>query len=265
MNEQTSLNKLSPADQMLTLVFECDYLSQTEKLERLQVVGKQVGGLLGQGWQRGPAAAATLHTAAAYACMPSLAATIEGRPQTKAVAKRVTNNFRVLYGEVLSSELGNPDALDEREDHRFVVGQMSEIAIIGTMWWGIVSGQHSRGSSILPTTTAQDRAPVRGGCRTGHDAVIRDIFGNERKLQIKSTLKGESNWEKIQTYSPDITVIAPTVLTYDGGRYPSLKLLKILVDNDCRALRLANQRASHFLEKNQAKSHGSEVAADIAA
>jgi hypothetical protein len=218
-------------------------MEQAEKLERLQDVGKQIGGVLAGDWDQDAAHTSnTLRDLATFACMPSMVKTVEGHPQSKTNAKQVTRNFRALYNLLLSTDLVDGEAVAEHENGQLIFGAMTEIAVLGTLWWGITNNQRSADVSILPTTTAQDMGTEQDGYRTGTDIFIRSGPDITHRIQVKGSLEDS---EKIASYYRDITVLTPNMLTHRCGGFPAVVLVHALIDNDYNLLRQANLRAEH--------------------
>lgn len=240
------------SDFMLASALDSEDLSAREKVDQLILVGQHIGGLLRAGWEQRSDLDETIQGLTTYACMPSLVALAEGRPQTKKVAKAVTKNLRILSSHLLENCVDDIYDTREKESSQHVIGRLSELSVMGALWWGVINGQRNLQCSILPVDRHEDAGKMRDGYNVGIDLVLQEN-GTRRPIQVKSSLFS-TTWDKIETYHPDITILTPSMLVYNGHDFPAKKLMEALVNNDCKALKLANDRADYHFRQTLARS-----------
>ena len=227
-------------------------------------------------WRRAnyPLIPASLRLAGSLACIPSLVTVANSRVHTQATATEVTDNFQTLSSSVLDTRCLGRKALcrlppEDRTRPR-IAGQLSEMGILGVLWWSIANGLREEGTYALPTTRVEDEGEVRDGYHTGTDIIVYEGIGDERhKVQVKTSPPQDTDKN---SYYPGITVVAVTNLVDSKGKH--LKGPRSLLDfltsgngddlttiNDQLDERFerAKDRANRHQQRQASRNHGNHT------
>ncbi len=194
---------VATCNDMFYIAFELECSGAQEKVEMLGEVSRRMGDLLLAGKDNTPISSGeSLKAAAMLACMPSLVRVATGKEHTVIVANEVSDNLQDLAKEIERSGM----ARDSRPN---VVGVLSEISVLASIWWSIANGYFDSNSYAVLTDTKRDSSD-NIGLRNGVDIVFKQGGKKPKKhlIQVKSS-KHNSN----KGYAPCIKVITPTDLT----------------------------------------------------
>ncbi len=185
---------------MFNIAFELEGIKSQEKIELLANSQKYMGMLLLEGKGNTPLTSnAALRGAAMLACTPSLAKIAEGKENTFKVATQVLDNLQDLAYEIERGGMARNPKPD-------VLGTLSEISVLASIYWSIANGYFDGNSYAVLTNTKRDRSE-HNGLRNRVDIIFKQ--GNSKHLiQVKSS-RGIS----AKSYAPGIKVITPTDLS----------------------------------------------------
>jgi hypothetical protein len=236
------------------------FSDKSENSTRTQAFGHNLGQLVGQGWDSGEwYPPHYLKVAKIVACLPSLVAVSESRPQTQSIARQVSSNFQYLADHILYTPSLTPDSLsDMDEEHRTrrrTIGELSEIGVLGALWWSVANDLRDSETYPLPTTRAEDSGRIKKeGYNTGTDIIMRTSGSKEgQALQVKTKI-GPDSIMKVRRYHPDIAVVALSNILISDTEYLSYRLLSILISDDSKQLTAINGRVDDAVEEARAKA-----------
>lgn len=198
---------------------------------------------------------ASIRLASTLACIQSLVTVASQRPHANYVASRVFNNFQSLSQNLLANRSLSRRELDNYFGDnsvipRRIVGQLSETAILGALWWSIANDSRPEDLYALPTTKYEDIG-------------TRDAQGFSTGVDIKLKRTGEVEADRIQAktstlrhnysvdYAPGIAVVPVTqLLTSRGERLKGPRqLLDFIAYENCTELSLINKQIDDRLER----------------
>jgi hypothetical protein len=205
------------SDELINTALSGTMETSPERLETLDSLSQSMGALVTESWKneteyldRG------LRAAGVLACLPSLQAIAAREEHTQAIATKVAVNFRALSHTVLATpdlHIGAIKARDGLQAYRVASGRLSEIGVMGLLWWGMAHGLRGEGSYALPATTKEDSGDRRkDSLSLATDIVLMEDGLEKRPLQVKRTMP------ETHDYHPDITVVALSELVDKGPR-----------------------------------------------
>lgn len=261
------------SDTLITGAFsETD--SRQNPLPDLRVGAARLGQAVADCWScRSEYLAESLRAAGVLACLPSLETIAASKSHDVSVAEATSENFRQLASNILSTpRLSNPHAQELKHDPRLsthVRGQMSEIGILGVLWWSISTGRRDPQTYALPTTHAEDYGRRKDGYNLGADIAIRQNGSRKAKqlIQVKTSRDIKRNGAKLNRYYPGIAVVAlsDVLQPRQPGDLPR-RLLGVLASGNNRQLDEINQRIDTRIRKARetAELHSAYKAREIA-
>jgi len=229
-------NRLS--DQLVTVPFDPD--SSEAKIDRLQILRNKAGSLLSTGWERDNSLTpSALRMAARHCCLPSLEALALGPPHTSRVAQEVTENVQMLSDHALSANIVPPMHSEGKLGQ--IVGELSEITILGLLWWSIANGYRDERSYIVPATRKKDGEPRIERRKRGIDLTLYGHHVKKQKVQVKTKSTRE-------LYYPGIALITLQGLS-NRRCFENFGLLRALAIGKHALLADAHGKADAILSK----------------
>lgn len=193
-----------------------------------------------------------LRAAVVLACMPSLETIASSRSHDTDVAQASFANFQQLAGAILDRpSLSNPYALHYDKDLKnHVRGQLSEIGVLGMLWWSIAAGRRDSQSFALPATRAEDSGRYKDEYNLGADIVMRQNGSRKAKQLIQVKTDRQAAHNKSKHYYPGIAVVALTdILGHEQSQELPIRLLRTLTSGKEGQLDDINQRIDTRIRK----------------
>lgn len=191
-----------------------------------------------------------LRAGTTLACQPSMLARVKKEKHGREIAENVVENLRDHYGRVIGSEICDWQESKEREDYTDIRGCLSEMAILGTIWWGIANRKRfSPDTYMLPATKERDLAYIYDGRRRGIDFILGNARGVQNHIQVKS----DKELDDGLPYTDDTLIIEPRDLRRPPRGVPysafvtSCALIDALANDDGRKLAPAVVKASDII------------------
>lgn len=246
------------SDGLLEAAFAPEGISSYVRLETHEEVLQEIGWTLLHNWEDADFITPQgLRLAVNFACAPSTEHVIRSQTHSHSIAEKVDANLTELSKHILSTPSLTEENVWERRNSNNIRGAISELAILGTLWRGIVQGHYDDSSYVLPTTAVQDASTIEVGYYTGADLIMRKSGVKKRQLiQVKNNITSYERYEPYRVYRPDIAMLTPQTLLNDSSAN-AYALLQALAEDDIRILDLANQNASEAFEKSQSHSAAS--------
>ncbi len=236
-------------DELLRVAQAC----KPESLELVSKFGRRLGRLAFAGLETSEwTPQESLRAAKVAACLPSLEVVAVNGIHNEDVATRVATNFRQLSDRILYTPALTPYALRDLDEQgtafREVKGQLSEISVLGLLWWSIAHGQRDETAYALPTTTTQDAGILRDGFNYGADIIFHpNSTAEELLIQVKTRDKG-------QRYHPNIAmVVIRELLQFDDEEMP-YSILASLMANDGQRLVALNKRVDKAFNRREKRN-----------
>lgn len=238
----------SVPESLLRTTFSPEGLSQSQRLDRIQQLSERAAGLLLENWEDNPAYThQTMHLGALYACIPSLEAVASSAAHSVSIAQRVTENLQDL-SLYLTSDHFLDIAHQREEDRQETIGQLSEIAVLGAMWWGVANGYRDERSYILPATYRENQGRDKDDYWLATDLVLRRTGSREKQpIQVKTSDESAITKRKKATYHPALAVVAAGSISSPPTKGP-VPLLRAFARNRGIELRKANEKIDEKLE-----------------
>jgi hypothetical protein len=242
------------SDRLMTAAFSSTPETASKQLERLDAMSQNIGALVVQSWtsetshlHRG------LRAATFLACLPSLRTTAGLKAHTQAIATEVASNFEELSTTILTSPDLKPETIKTRagrETFKDSVGQLSEIGVLGVLWWGIAHGLRHERSFALPATKQEDSGfRIKEGLSLATDIILRETNRKKLPIQVKTT----ATPERISLYHPEIAFVALSQLMGEDHPNPR-RLLSFLAEYDNRQLGAVHSRLEILLCQAEEKT-----------
>ena len=238
----------SVPEDLLQTTFSTEGLSRLQRLDRIQQLSERAAGLLLEGWEDNPAYTRhALHLGALYACVPSLEAVARSTPHDASIAERVTISLQE-FGQYLASDHFLDIAHQRDEDRQETIGQLSEIAVLGTMWWGVANGYRNERSYVLPATYQENQGRDKDDYWLATDMVLRRTGSREKQpIQVKTNDTSPITKRKKALYHPSLAVVAASAISSPPAKGP-VQLLRAFAQNRDIELRKANEKIDEELE-----------------
>lgn len=254
-------------DGLLQTAFPPEGVSSFVRLEEHEEIRQEIGSLLLGNWEDADYVTPRgLRAAVNFACAPSTEHVIRSQTHTRSVAERVAVNLADLSQHIVSTPSLSEDLVRERPNSNYIVGALSETAIISSLWWGIAHGCYDESNYVLPVTVKQDTSPIENGYHTSIDLIMRKSGERKRQLiQVKNSLVSYERHSPYRVYRPDIALMTPQLLLRDSST-TAHTLLEAVAEDDTSLLVRANESAYAILEeaKSNALAHHSRMQTALA-
>jgi hypothetical protein len=174
-----------------------------ERAERLEIMAHNMSSMIVASWNDEPHHLLRgLKAAPLVACLPSLVAVTQSEAHNQTLAAQVTNNFRGLSTQILTTPSLAPRAIRKRygpKKAEEVNGKISEIGVLGHIWRGILYGYWDDETYALPTTKWQDSgAQQKDGRSLSADIVVRRSDTRDKQLvQVKTSRSRERYHDEV--------------------------------------------------------------------
>jgi hypothetical protein len=230
-------------DQLLGTAFDTD---NNQAVDELAAHGEKARDLLVESWDSlDEYVADGFRLATMYACLPSLERVAHSRPQSIEVAQQVSTNLQDICGYATADDF--TERAYRRPAQRKLIGQLSELAVLGTLWWGVASGYRDSRTYILPATRQQDQGYEKDDYNLATDLILRQSGSRQKSLiQVKSSDSAITKRKEL-FYHPQLAVVVASELADTPTRAP-FPLLQALTRNHRPMLEAANKRIDTTLQ-----------------
>jgi|GEM_PF-4212325 hypothetical protein len=183
-----------------------------------------------------------LHGAAMLACVPSLKQTAGGKQHTYEVATQVTDNLQDVAEEIIRANLAECPS-------NLVVGKLSEVSVLGAMWWSVANGYFHEDSYAHLESSRHDKGTLEGR-RNGFDISFRE--GGQKPRRYRVQVKTTHSKRVDNSYDPRrIKVVTPSdFMPASDKRLSSTIILRALANGNKHLLNKAANRARIVFPKH---------------
>lgn len=254
----TELSPIGLADQMIDLAIDRHRFKRAERVEALMDAASLATRMTCDAppdYFDKPAS--VLRLMMVLDCLPSLAKSARERRHTIKVAETVNENLGQQLGIAL--EATKQYASRRHENKANIVGHLSEMAVLGVMWWGIQNHDDRTSNYAWPSLSRHDYGHRDDqGFNTGHDLVLSTGNKQRHQVQVKSVAARHPDGGDKQVakkYARHITVVGPPDLVESGRKhFATLVLVKALVGGDHETLERADSLLNDRLRDTQARA-----------
>lgn len=245
-------NYVSTSEAMLSMAFDPEGATLMQRVDGLKQLGDSACSLLLEGWSdRSADATSVAHgikLAAIYSCLPSLETVARSEQHSFGTALQVSDSLQDASEHLSSTEF--LDSLHERRfrERALIIGHMSELAVLGAMWWGIANGYRDARSYIVPSNAQLDMGREKDDRQLAADLVLhRGGAKGNQLIQVKSS-DSQIARRKLRRYHPEVAVVTASTLLAGGGLKGPIPLLKGVAAGHQGLLATANQKIDAQLE-----------------
>ena len=247
MEPSSAFAYVSTAETLLQTAFQAEGLSRAARLERLEHAGDRAANLLLENWESSPERAVRgIRLASVYGCAPSLDKVVRSEPHDFATAVEVSDNIQDICQHLAAR--GVIDSLLKSKERVTVVGQLSELAVLGTMWWGVANGQRDERTYIVPSTIQEDNGRQKDDRQLASDLILRQAGKKHRYIQVKTADSPITRRKMRYHYHPELAVVIASKLGAGTARGP-IPLLRAVAEGRPSFLEKANQQIDTTLEQ----------------
>lgn len=239
---KNELDTISSA--LIDTAFNSQGVSRADRLSQMESISSRLGSFVLESWRENEHPESSyINAAATLAIAPSMQRITAEKPFDNSINIDVADNFQILCEHLNRSGLS-------RSKDPSTVGSLSEVAVMGTIWWGIANGYLQEGTHLKPSTLDQD-ASDRYGKKNGFDATLCMPKQKKVKLQIKT----HQGYKKSAQYEDDIVVVSLDMLNpcKNQSMRPNT-LIRALAEGDTSTLDSSMRNFLSIL--NPEKMHG---------
>ncbi len=226
-------------DQLLGAAFAQDHGDIQAAVSKVDQLNDQAASLLLEPWESDPRYTVRgLRIAAMYACAPSLRTVASSQAHKISTAQEVADNMQDMCAHLVSPRF---EVVKEKPEHKAqLIGQLSEIAVLAAMWWGVANGYRDERSYMLPATKKEDVGYSKGGYKFAADLVLRQKSGKKQFIQVKNGYSRSAK-RAIEFHHPELAIVIVNDLAESSSSGPA-PLLKAVASNHRSVLEVANQK-----------------------
>lgn len=242
MSDLKHPNLRNETDRLLVAAFETNGTTATERIGQIDAIATGVGTIAERGFQTNTehGVSSFIYGSAMLACLPSIKQIARGQGHNAEVSGEVAANLQDLAGNLAERRILKRNGAE-------VVGTLSEVAVLSTIWWASSRGFASPDSYALLASTKQDESSAFGR-RDGLDISAR-INGGKKLIQVKA---GRRDAAKVNGYADGISVVTPgDLLPAHNVRESNRKLFNALAQDGKDTLITSWHRLAGLLRINR--------------
>lgn len=239
------------SEAMLGAAFDPEGTPLRQRVERLEQLSGKASSLLLEDWGAASTDATSvahgMRLAAIYSCLPSLETVARSETHDFSVALQVSDNLQDLSGHLGSDEFLDASLERPARQKAIIIGHLSEIAVLGAMWWGIANGYRDERSYIVPSNAQLDMGRTKDDRKLAADLVYHRSGTKDKQLiQVKTNGSTPAVKRKLRRYHPELAVVAINDL--GGSLKGPIPLLRGVATGRRGLLEAANQKIDAALE-----------------
>lgn len=183
---------------MLELAFNERLGPSADRIEKMTALAADLGPVIAQSLfstdiREYRFLAPGLRAASVIACLPSLETVARFEPHNLDTADRVSRRLHSLGNLLLGTSDLKPATIRERVDwntYANAIGQLSEIAVLSLLWWGIASGLENETCYVLPKQSVSGVGKYMRNATVLSPGLItrKSGSGKKRTVRVASTI-----------------------------------------------------------------------------